>query len=70
MARKRNLVQAVGYLRASSATNVGPDKDSEKPQRAPIERFAKAAGSRKLDNADTEKERSALAKAAEDLTVG
>jgi hypothetical protein len=34
MARKRNLVQAVGYLRTSSATNVGPDKDSEKRQRA------------------------------------
>ena len=31
-----------------------PDKDSEKPQRAAIERFAKAAGvrARKLDNAD------------------
>src|SRR6478672_4589218 len=43
MARKRNLVQAVGYLRTSCATNVGPDKDSEKRQRAAIERFAKAA---------------------------
>ena len=44
MARKRNLVQAVGYLRTSSATNVGPDKDSEKRQRLAIERFAKSAG--------------------------
>jgi DNA invertase Pin-like site-specific DNA recombinase len=44
MARKRNLVQAVGYLRTSSATNVGTDKDSEKRQRIAIERFAKHAG--------------------------
>jgi DNA invertase Pin-like site-specific DNA recombinase len=44
MARKRNLVQAVGYLRTSSATNVGADKDSEKRQRAAIERFAKSSG--------------------------
>ena len=44
MARKRNLVQAVGYVRTSSATNVGADKDSEKRQRAAIERFAKAGG--------------------------
>jgi DNA invertase Pin-like site-specific DNA recombinase len=44
MARKRNLVQAVGYLRTSSAANVGADKDSEKRQRASIERHAKLAG--------------------------
>jgi DNA invertase Pin-like site-specific DNA recombinase len=49
MARKRNLVQAVGYLRTSSATNVGPDKDSEKRQRAAIERFAKVAGYELVD---------------------
>lgn len=36
--------QAVGYLRTSSATNVGEDKDSEKRQRANIERFAKREG--------------------------
>jgi DNA invertase Pin-like site-specific DNA recombinase len=41
MPRKKNLVQAVGYTRTSSATNVGADKDSEKRQRAAIERFAK-----------------------------
>ena len=41
MARKRNLVQAVGYMRTSSATNVGPDKDLEKRQRAAIERFGR-----------------------------
>jgi hypothetical protein len=45
MGRKRNLVQAVGYVRTSSATNVGQDKDSERRQRIAIERFAKQAGS-------------------------
>lgn len=44
MTRKRYQVQAVGYVRTSSATNVGPDKDSEKRQRLAIERFAKSAG--------------------------
>jgi DNA invertase Pin-like site-specific DNA recombinase len=44
MARKRNLVQTLGYTRTSSATNVGADKDSEKRQRAAIERFAKHGG--------------------------
>jgi len=44
MARKRNLVQAVGYLRTSSAANVGTDKDSERRQRLAIERFAKHGG--------------------------
>lgn len=44
MARKRNLVQAVGYVRTSSAANVGGDKDSEKRQRLAIERFAKHGG--------------------------
>jgi len=44
VARKRNLVQAVGYLRTSSSTNVGRDKDSEPRQRRAIERFAKSAG--------------------------
>ncbi len=41
MACKRNLVEAVGYVRTSSTTNVGSDKDSERRQRAAIERFAK-----------------------------
>jgi DNA invertase Pin-like site-specific DNA recombinase len=44
MAGKRNLVQAVGYVRTSSAANVGADKDSEPRQRRAIERFAKSAG--------------------------
>jgi DNA invertase Pin-like site-specific DNA recombinase len=35
---------AFGYLRTSSATNVGDDKDSEKRQRASIEAFAKRSG--------------------------
>jgi DNA invertase Pin-like site-specific DNA recombinase len=44
MGRKRNLVEAVAYMRTSSASNVGDHKDSEKRQRAAIEGFAKAAG--------------------------
>jgi DNA invertase Pin-like site-specific DNA recombinase len=35
---------AVAYLRTSSAANVGPDKDSDKRQRAAIEAFATRAG--------------------------
>src|SRR6478736_6649363 len=35
---------AVAYLRTSSASNVGADKDSDKRQRAAIEAFAKANG--------------------------
>lgn len=33
--------KAIAYLRTSSATNVGPDKDSDKRQRAAIQAFAK-----------------------------
>jgi DNA invertase Pin-like site-specific DNA recombinase len=44
MARKKELVEAVAYLRTSSAANVGADKDSDKRQRAAIEGFAKRAG--------------------------
>jgi DNA invertase Pin-like site-specific DNA recombinase len=36
--------QAIGYMRTSSATNVGEDKDSERRQRVAIERYAKRAG--------------------------
>jgi hypothetical protein len=43
MAGKRKRVEAVGYMRTSSAANVGTDKDSEKRQRAAIEGYAKAA---------------------------
>lgn len=49
MARKRNLVQAVGYVRTSSATNVGGGKDSERRQRIAIERFARSAGFQVVD---------------------
>jgi DNA invertase Pin-like site-specific DNA recombinase len=42
MARK-NKTEAVAYVRTSSATNVGPDKNSEHRQRNAIERFAKHA---------------------------
>jgi DNA invertase Pin-like site-specific DNA recombinase len=38
------LKQAIGYLRTSSATNVGADKDSEKRQRDAIASFAARAG--------------------------
>ena len=38
------LKQVIGYLRTSSATNVGADKDSEKRQRDAIESFASRAG--------------------------
>jgi DNA invertase Pin-like site-specific DNA recombinase len=41
---RKNLKQAVGYLRTSSAANVGADKDSEKRQRSAIEAYAKASG--------------------------
>ena len=42
MAARRK--QAVGYMRTSSATNVGDDKDSEQRQRRAIEQYAKRAG--------------------------
>jgi len=38
------LKAAIAYIRTSSRTNVGWDKDSEKRQRAAIEAFAKAKG--------------------------
>ena len=44
MANKGKRVQAVAYIRTSSAANVGADKDSDKRQRAAIEAFAKRAG--------------------------
>ncbi|MGH1419431.1 MAG: recombinase family protein [Hyphomicrobiaceae bacterium] len=39
----KELAKAVAYLRTSSATNVGADKDSEKRQGEAISRFAKHA---------------------------
>lgn len=44
MATKRKRVEAVAYLRTSSAANVGQDKDSERRQRLAVERFAKREG--------------------------
>ena len=44
MGKHKKLVQAVAYLRTSSSTNTGPDKDSDKRQRAAITAFAKAHG--------------------------
>ena len=40
----KEKINAVAYLRTSSAANVGDDKDSEKRQRAAIEAFAKRSG--------------------------
>jgi len=44
MAHKGKRVEAVAYMRTSSAANVGADKDSERRQRVAIEGYAKAAG--------------------------
>jgi DNA invertase Pin-like site-specific DNA recombinase len=44
MGSKGKRVEAVGYLRTSSATNVGDEKDSEVRQRKAIESYARAAG--------------------------
>ena len=41
---KREKIPAIAYLRTSSASNVGADKDSDKRQRAAISAFAKSAG--------------------------
>ena len=38
------MVEAVAYIRTSSAANVGADEDSDKRQRQAIESFAKANG--------------------------
>jgi DNA invertase Pin-like site-specific DNA recombinase len=42
-------VKAVAYMRTSSATNVGADKDSEKRQSAAITAYAKRAGLSVID---------------------
>ena len=44
MARKQNRVQAVGYVRTSSAANIGEGKDSVVRQRKAIQAFANRAG--------------------------
>jgi DNA invertase Pin-like site-specific DNA recombinase len=40
----KGKIPALAYMRTSSQTNVGSDKDSEKRQRAAIEGYAKRAG--------------------------
>ena len=42
-------LEAVGYMRTSSITNVGEAKDSERRQRAAIEAYAKRAGMTVVD---------------------
>jgi DNA invertase Pin-like site-specific DNA recombinase len=49
MARKQELVKALGYCRTSSATNVGADKDSEARQKVAIAAYAKRAGYEIID---------------------
>lgn len=44
MVGKGKRVEAIAYLRTSSAANVGADKDSDRRQRTAIESFAKANG--------------------------
>ena len=40
----KEIKTPVAYLRTSSRTNVGAEKDSDKRQRAAIEAYAKASG--------------------------
>jgi DNA invertase Pin-like site-specific DNA recombinase len=42
--RSAEPVQAIAYLRTSSAANVGTDRDSDKRQREAIQSFARSAG--------------------------
>lgn len=44
MAKKPKNVEAVAYMRTSSAANVGADKDSDKRQRLAIQRYARTSG--------------------------
>ncbi len=49
MAKNPEKTKAIAYMRTSSASNVGADKDSEKRQRAAITAFAKARSFELLD---------------------
>jgi len=40
---RKNLIEAAAYIRTSSATNLKPDKDSDKAQREAMTAFAKRA---------------------------
>jgi DNA invertase Pin-like site-specific DNA recombinase len=44
MAKHINKIEAIAYLRTSSISNVGPDKDSQKRQRVAIHNHAKVNG--------------------------
>lgn len=44
MSRNGKRLEAIGYMRTSSAANVGDGKDSEARQRRAIEAYAKSAG--------------------------
>jgi DNA invertase Pin-like site-specific DNA recombinase len=44
MSRRGKRVDAIGYMRTSSAANIGEGKDSEARQRKAIEGYAKTAG--------------------------
>jgi DNA invertase Pin-like site-specific DNA recombinase len=46
---EKGKTKAVAYLRTSSASNVGGDKDSDKRQRAAIAAFARAQGYEMVD---------------------
>ncbi|ULJ70637.1 recombinase family protein [Rhizobium gallicum] len=46
----RASIKAVAYLRTSSSTNVGQDKDSERRQREAINAFAQSAGYEIVDS--------------------
>lgn len=48
-AKQKGRIQAFGYMRTSSATNVGEGKDSEQRQRTAIESYAKSAGIEIID---------------------
>jgi DNA invertase Pin-like site-specific DNA recombinase len=50
MAGKAKMVEAVAYIRTSSAANVGADRDSDKRQRQAIESFANANGYQLVDD--------------------
>jgi DNA invertase Pin-like site-specific DNA recombinase len=71
----KEIRKAVAYLRTSSRTNVGADKDSDKRQRAAIEAYANTAGYEIVDEfydaavsgADPVSERSGFAQMLERL---
>ena len=74
----RETTKAVAYLRTSSKTNVGPDKDSDKRQLAAIMAYAKANGFEVVDTfydaavsgADPVSDRAGFAEMLERLSNG